>query len=181
MRSSLTRPDVASPETRSGKFLRWLCGCSLVLCLATGALWVRSVSVMDQLSRSDRTSQTTLVSANGALGVERVTAMIPDIEPGIRFAHALSSQYHPGVDWQFAGFGGGHQIYPTLDGPIRSETYTMPLWPVVVLFAVAPVLRWSGVKAGAVAATVASKGVIDTAGGPPAESKGRAPASPLAA
>jgi hypothetical protein len=102
---------------------------------------------MDQLRTADPFRQTTLVSDNGEFCVETVATVVPEFEPGLRFAHALPSQYGPrAIDWQIAGIGAGEQTAPSLAGPIRYNTYMVPLWLVVVLLAVAPVLMWDGRK-----------------------------------
>jgi hypothetical protein len=124
-------------------------GCSLVLCLAAAGLWTRSTSKMDQLRTADPFRQTTLVSANGELCVERVFIAVPEFAPGVSVAHALPSQYGPRtLNWQFAGLGGGRQIMATLEGPIRYDTLMIPLWLIVILLAVPPVLLWDSRKAG---------------------------------
>jgi hypothetical protein len=121
--------------------------CSLLLCLAAAGLWMRSTSEMDQVRTADPFHQTTLVSANGELCVETVTMLMPEFDPGVTVAHALPSQYGPRtVDWQFAGLGGGRQILPTLEGPIRYDTLMIPLWMVVVLLAIPPMLTWDSRK-----------------------------------
>jgi hypothetical protein len=115
---------------------------SLALCVAAAALWARSVTTMDQLRSATPLRQTTWISVDGALSVQTVTATIPDFEPGISFGQGLPSQYHPSLAWKFAGFGAGHESWPTLDGPIETNTLTMPLWPIVVILAIPPVLLW---------------------------------------
>jgi hypothetical protein len=174
---STSLPD-SSGASRYRTVRGFLAGLSLALCLLASALWIRSVSVMDQLRSADPTRQTTFVCANGELCVERVTAMIPDFEPGLSFAHAFASQYRPSVTWQFAGFGGGHAEFPTLDGPIQTDSFMIPLWLVVVLLAILPVLRWGGKGVGSTPVSeplaVATRGSLE-------EAKGRTAASPLAA
>jgi len=116
--------------------------CSLALCLCGAVLWARSMAVMDQVRSADATHQTTFVSANGELVIQKVTVMIPDLEPGLSIAHALPSQYRPSLSWQVAGFGSGHDLFPTLDGPIQTDTVQFPLWLVVIVLAAPPVLLW---------------------------------------
>src|SRR5947207_14511693 len=97
---------------------------SLVLCLLVAGLWMRSTPATDQLRTADPLRQTTLVSANGEFCVETVTALIPEFEPGTEIAHALPSQYGPRtINWQFAGLGAGTEVLPSLEGPMRYETF----------------------------------------------------------
>ena len=124
---------------------------SLVLCLAAAALWAWSVTTMDQVRTATPLRQTTWVIADGEVSVQTVTAMIPDFEPGVSLSHALPSQYHPAVSWEVGGFGAGHESSPTLDGPIETSTLMMPLWPVVVVLAIPPVLLWDRRRATAAA------------------------------
>ena len=129
---------------RSTKLLAgFLASLSMVLCLLVAGLWMRSTTAMDQVRTADPLRQTTLVSANGEFCIETVTSLIPEFEPGVNIAHALPSQYGPRtINWQFAGFGAGKEVTPTLEGPIRYDTLMIPLWLVVVLLAIPPVLIW---------------------------------------
>ena len=116
---------------------------SLVLCLLVAGLWMRSTTAMDQVRTADPLRQTTLVSANGEFCVETVTSIVPEFEPGTTVAHALPSQYGPRtINWQFAGLGAGTEVLPSLEGPMRYETLMIPLWFIVVLLAIPPVLLW---------------------------------------
>jgi len=136
-----------SPVAKSPRFQAFFgltAACSLVMCFAAAALWVRSVTVTDQLRSAEPTRQTTLISANGELCVQTVSAAIPDFEPGVSFGHASASQFRPPVTWDFAGFGGGQESFATPDGPIESRTLMFPLWPLVVLLAIPPALCWGG-------------------------------------
>ena len=120
-----------------------LAALSLVFCVLVAALWMRSTTAMDQIRTAEPLRQTTLVSANGEFCVETVTTLVPEFEPGVDVAHSLSTQYGPRtINWQFAGLGAGTEVLPTLEGPIRYDTFMVPLWLVVVLLAVPPVLIW---------------------------------------
>jgi len=121
-----------------------IAGCSLTVCLAATALWIRSTITMDQVRSANPFRQTTLVSANGELYVQTVTASYPGFEPGLGLGHAMPSQYRPSLAWQMVGFGSGHDQFPSLDGPIIYDTYMVPLWIIVVLLAIPPVLIWDG-------------------------------------
>ncbi len=111
--------------------------------LLVAGLWMRSTTAMDQVRTADPLRQTTLVSANGEFCIETVTCLIPEFEPGFDIAHALPSQYGPrAINWQFAGLGAGKEVTATLEGPIRYDTLMIPLWLVVVLLAIPPVLIW---------------------------------------
>jgi hypothetical protein len=123
-----------------------IAGCSLTLCLAAAALWLRSVITMDQLRSANPFRQTTLVSVNGEFYVQTVTASYPGFEPGLSLGHALPSQYHAPLSWHMAGFGSGHDQFPSLDGPIVFDTYMVPLWLIVVILAIPPVLIWDGCR-----------------------------------
>jgi hypothetical protein len=127
-----------------------LAASSLVLCLTAAGLWARSTATMDQVRTADPLRQTTLVSSNGELCVETVSTLVPEFEPGLIVAHALPTQYGPRViNWQFAGIGSGTQTEPTLQGPVRYNTLMIPLWLIVVLLAIPPVLAWDMRKAAA--------------------------------
>jgi hypothetical protein len=118
-------------------------GLSLALCVTAAGLWVRSTAKTDQVRTADPLRQTTLVSSNGELCVETVSTLVPQFQPGLIVAHALPSQYGPRViNWQFAGIGAGMQVEPSLEGPVRYDTLMIPLWLIVVLLAIPPVLTW---------------------------------------
>ena len=129
---------------RVSKIRSAVAGISLTVCIAAAVLWVRSTTEMDQVRNADALRQTTFVSANGEICLQVVTVMLPSFETGTSVAHAMPSQYRPSLIWEAAGFGRGHTSFPTLDGPIVSDTYMVPLWLVVVLFAIPPVLIWDG-------------------------------------
>ena len=116
---------------------------SLVSCLLVAALWMRSTIKMDQVRTADALRQTTLVSANGEFCIETVSSIVPEFEPGTSMGHALPTQYRPNtINWQMAGFGAGTEFLPTLEGPLRYDTLMIPLWIIVVLLAIPPVLFW---------------------------------------
>jgi len=139
----------------------FLAGASFVLCLLVAGLWMRSTTKMDQVRTADPLHQTTLVSANGEFCVETITSLMPEFEPGTNVAHALPSQYGPrSIDWQFAGLGGGTQVVPTLEGPIRYDTLMFPLWLLVVLLAIPPVVMWDMQKSAPAPVSTDSTGKV---------------------
>ena len=136
--------STATTTARPRRVSSLIAGCSLTVCLAATALWIRSAIAMDQVRSANPFRQTTLISANGQLYVQTVTASYAGFEPGLSLGHAMPSQYHPPLSWQMAGFGSGHDQMPSLDGPITYDTYMFPLWLIVVLLAIPPVLIWDG-------------------------------------
>lgn len=116
---------------------------SLAACVLTAALWARSEVTMDQLRWTTPVREATLVSSRGQLFLETVTLPVPGFRPGHSVGHALPSQYAPrAIDWQFAGLGAGRSSDDSAEGTVEYHTYMFPLWIVLVLTAVLPVLAW---------------------------------------
>jgi len=98
---------------------------------------------MDQLRTATPVRESTIVCSQGELFLETVDIPTPGFEPGRSIGHALPSQYGPrAINWQFAGLGVGRETNDSPEGPIQYHTYMMPLWMVLVLTSVLPVLSW---------------------------------------
>ena len=121
-------------------------GVSLVLCLATCVLWVRSYRRLDDVRLFPNPQRYWLVrSADGRLHAQQTWASGP-------YWQGRSSEYSSGelgravysnlpFRWRIAGFGYGHLTVPSGTGPtLNAHVYLMPHAFPAMVFAVAPVL-----------------------------------------
>jgi hypothetical protein len=124
------------------RLLILLTALSLLLYVAAGALWVRSLSVADSLA----TQHSVVCSVGSAVRI-RHTDKARFLDPGDRFRYAggpadrMEPTWH---DWSrpplfdFAGFAYGRADYPDND---CFQQASVPYWALVLLAGVAPARR----------------------------------------
>ena len=128
------------------KLVTFLCVVSLLLCLASGGMWVRSYGTFDRWARGGETYWN-VESWRGVLSVEHVSAQPPD-----RDIHWYMRQTD---GWYWRGFALAHRPVhlrqasrhaPSseefMSGPAPpGYVAAVPYWLVVILLAVLPVTR----------------------------------------
>jgi hypothetical protein len=121
---------------------------SLAVCLATLGLWLHSTQRLDRLRSGTSMRRISLHSKDGEVYIDLARASSPIFTPGYQHIHALPTQYRPpSARWEFAGLGAGSETVKTYQGMIDERFVEFPLWLVVVLSSVLPVL-WFDVHGG---------------------------------
>jgi len=114
---------------------------SLIICLGTLGLWLHSIERLDRLRSGTATRRVTLHSKEGEVYIDLARASGPMFTPGFQHIHALPTQYRPPqTTWEVAGLGAGSETIATYQGVIYDRFVEIPLWLVVVISAVVPVL-----------------------------------------
>ena len=114
---------------------------SLTLCLATLGLWFHSTQRLDLLRSGSATRRVTLHSKDGEIYIELARTPQPIFAPGYQHVHALPTQYlPPRARWEFAGLGAGSETVKTYQGVIYNRFIEIPLWLIVVMTSVTPVM-----------------------------------------
>lgn len=137
-----------------------LCGTSVAICLATIALWARSTHTLDRIRTGSASRRLTLHVKEGEVYVDIATASRPVWAPGSQHIHAHPAQFRPPApQWSVAGFGGGAErvAHPTAaDVVVRRRFVVIPLWLVVFLTLVPPVLAYDARRLRRAAAAAAA-------------------------
>lgn len=114
---------------------------SLIICIGTLGLWLHSIERLDRLRSATATRRVTLHSKEGEVYIDLARASGPMFTPGFQHIHALPTQYRPPqTKWQVAGLGVGSETVATYQGVIYDRFVEIPLWLVVVISAIVPVL-----------------------------------------
>ena len=123
---------------------------SLMLCVAACALWVRSLSLCDQVSRLGDRYGVLAVSQHGWLRLRVDRRASADPSPYANWQHdvfpAVRVRYNPGpfpFRWRWARFAAGYGFGGLASGTPYDRYYLLgfPLWFPAVAFAVAPAVR----------------------------------------
>jgi hypothetical protein len=131
------------------RVLNLLTALSLLLCVAVVALWVRSRSVCDQVTRFGGRYDCIAVSQYGwlRLRVDHLAGPISSAGVWERSAFpAARVRYNPGpfpFRWRWAGFAAGYGSggLASLTENDRYYLLGLPLWFPAALFAVPPAIR----------------------------------------
>src|SRR5215208_7193534 len=116
---------------------------SLVLLLATGTLWLRSLRQFDDVVRAKGRSCINLVSVGGQLYLQVCGTSTDQFDTGWDWTSAERRNvgYHPGpIHWRFAGFEKGYGESRRATYTIWEHVFVVPYWFLALLFSVTPSL-----------------------------------------
>jgi hypothetical protein len=154
--NSVQSRTMSRPAASVGRRLAFNCAAALssIICLASLALWVHSTQKMDRFRSTTAARRITFHSKEGVIYIDITTAPMPTWTPGYQHIHSLPTQFKPPTpSWEIAGLGSGSDTPELHDaGIVHRRFVQIPLWPIVVLTSVLPVL-WFDARARRAAAT----------------------------
>ncbi|HEY8747013.1 MAG TPA: hypothetical protein VIM11_03490 [Tepidisphaeraceae bacterium] len=115
---------------------------SLLICLASLGVWVHSTQKMDRFRSTTPARRFTLHCKDGVIYIDVTTVDHPVWTPGYQHIHSLPTQFRPPQPkWEIGGFGFGSDWPEMRDvGVVHRQFIQIPLWPIVVLSSILPVL-----------------------------------------
>jgi hypothetical protein len=114
---------------------------SLAVCVATLGLWFHSTQRLERLRSGTEMRRVTLHCKDGEVFIDMAETSAPIWRSGFQHIHALPTQFRPPRPaWEIGGLGAGSETVTDARGVVRRKFVQIPLWPVVVLSSILPVM-----------------------------------------